>query len=650
MKLNTSAFKELLAKFTPVMEKGNPLGLAVHNLVINSSYLIDNREHIIKCVESIKGSDKDMLYQTFSGKLACKLRLPLKGEWHIFQQEEAMVIASSLITEILISNGEIPCTAKGKRWVENSVPHFSTELILTLGGVKTSKDMLKGLHVLPGVLMAKQYGNIKLPSGLKKLFSEVSSIPFVLSDAFNKKEMDHFFSLADDWMKSTRSEDVVVKQARILKNSGLIEDNLFKLPRYFLSVNGDSRLRLYYDFQLYGVRPQGKLYETLMHDSATPKILNESAIDHLKHIIMDVRYHRRTLDSAIHKWSAEDRMWAEDQDLMTATSQKEIGEMLLVKKAAKALDMASKGIPCHYIFGKDLTNSGLIMAGNSFNSKEMMVTANMVDPDKAHDSHRDFGKAYNLGISRDDIKSITNALFHGSTTKAIAEAVQKALLHVDPEASVDHVTEEFINNKNIDTYGVEVLNIPAVAQWGSNIISNSRTQLSWKTPDGYLVKHTAKIVRCPFKVRVLSTSNKAGYREVQFLKTMPFREQINGMPMYGKNDKVHGAKRGAEVKRRGLYADITHSLDATLLRKIITMLLSKGEAFLLKHDDYMVSPDMYDDIIDVCNQFFNELRIGNYYQDALNQIADYSPYPLEAPELLIGDFNTNVKAVNFLQP
>jgi len=554
MKLSTSALKELLVKFTPVMTKNNPLGLAVHNIVLNSPYLIDNRDFIIKSIESIKSSDHEMLYQTFVGKLACKLRLPLKGEWHVFQQEEAKVIAAALITEVLINNGEIPCTAKSNRWVEDGVPQFTTELMLSLGGVKSTKDMLKGLHTLPGSLMSKQYGNSKLPSGLKKLFSEVSSIPFKLSDMFNKEEMNHFFSLANDWGKSTRSEDVVVKQYRILKNSSIIEDNLTNIPRYYLSINGDSRLRLYYDFQLYGVRPQGKLFETLMHDAATPKLLDESAADHLKHIIMDVRYHRRTKAKAVSEFSRDDYDWATAQDLMRATSQKEIGEMLLVKKAAKALYMAINEIPCHYIFGKDLTNSGLIMAGNSFKSKEMMVTANMVDEDKAHDSHRDFGKAYNLGISRDDIKRITNALFHGSTTNSIVEAVKEALLHVDPQADVEHITEEFITQKNIDTYGEQIINIPAIAQWGSNIVSNSRTQLTWKTPDGYLVRHESKIERCPFKVRVISTSNVKGYREVQFLKTMPFREQTNGMPMYGKNDKIKGAKRGAEVKKRGLYA------------------------------------------------------------------------------------------------
>lgn len=650
MKLNTSALKELFTKFTPIMKKNNPLGYAVHKMVLEGTFLIDNRQFIIDSVDSIRGSDIEMLYQTFVGKLSCKLRLPLKGNWHIFQQEEAKVIAASVILEVLMSNGEIPCISKSNRWVEDGIPQFSTELMLTLGGVKTTKDMLKGLHTLPGVVMSKQYGTTKLPAGLKSMFRDVSSMPFVLSDMFNKQEMDHFFTLADDWMKSTRSEDVTVKQARILKNSGIIEDNLSKLPRYFMSINGDSRLRLYYDFQLYGARPQGKLFETLMHDAATPKILSVSASNHLKHIIMDVRYHRRTLDKALSKWSEEDYIWARDQDLMTATSQKEIGEMLLVKKAAKALDYYVMGVPCPYIFGKDLTNSGLIMAGNSFKSEEMMTTANMVDPDKAHDSHRDFGNAYKLGISRDDIKRITNALFHGSTTKTISEAVQEALLHVDPEASVEHITEEFITQKNIDTYGIEVLNIPAIAQWGSNIVSNSRTQLSWKTLDGYLVKHEAKIKRCPFKIRVLSTATSSGYREVQFLKTMPLREQANGMPMYGKNDKVHGAKRGAEVKRRGLYANITHSLDATLLRKIVRMLLDKGEIFLLKHDDYMIAPDMYDDVIEVCNRFFDELRTTNYYQDALNQIADYSAYPLEAPELLNGDFYPEVEAVNFLQP
>jgi len=80
------------------------------------------------------------------------------------------------------------------------------------------------------------------------------------------------------------------------------------------------------------------------------------------------------------------------------------------------------------------------------------------------------------------------------------------------------------------------------------------------------------------------------------------------------------------------------------------MLLDAGETFLLKHDDYMVSPDMYDQIIEVSNVFFNELRFCNYYQDALDQIADYSPYPLEAPKLLIGDFYPEYDAINFLQP
>jgi len=54
---------------------------------------------------------------------------------------------------------------------------------------------------------------------------------------------------------------------------------------------------------------------------------------------------------------------------------------------------------------------------------------------------------------------------------------------------------------------------------------------------------------------------------------------------------------------------------------VVDNVVDKGEVCLLKHDDYMVFPDAYDDIIVTVRDFFKESSQTNHYANALNDIA-----------------------------
>jgi hypothetical protein len=413
--------------------------------------------------------------------------------------------------------------------------------------------------------------------------------------------------------------------------------------------------------RLYGLRPGGKLAETQFLDRAFGKVLTESAADHIKHIIYTLRHGKYSVKHALRHWSVEDLAWAWNQDPMCVLvpdveysestrqvyrkAEAAFGEALLALKCAKALEQYDRGEPCHYLFGKDLTNSGLIMAANCFKSPEMLQGANMMGKQRVADSHMQFGVAHGIEhLSRGEIKDIHTPLLHGSSVFTI---VKKLHEHVDNPEDFD---VENVHQHNVDAYGEEVDNIETIADWGRRAVSNQQNVLKWRMPDGFVACHQAMMERTPFSVFAASTRVKGKpYKEYKLVATMPLSLDRKGVPVFGRENVTTASNKGVNVKVRGLFANITHSIDALLLRLVIDHLIDRDEVFLLKHDDYMMSPDCFDGVIAVCQEFFDYLQHNNLYQDALYQIADTLRVPRAAPELLVGNgVNKTRQSFNFL--
>jgi len=125
---------------------------------------------------------------------------------------------------------------------------------------------------------------------------------------------------------------------------------------------------------------------------------------------------------------------------------------------------------------------------------------------------------------------------------------------------------------------------------------------------------------------------------------MPLVEDKNGFPIYDKNTMLDGVHYPVKVKKRGLFANITHSIDAYVMRCIVKALRAAGVPFLLKHDDFIVPPGAYYIVKQAAQEAFDTLYAVNIYKKALDEIAEHSPYGLIVPTLYTGKAKNTASA------
>jgi hypothetical protein len=565
---------------------------------------------------------------------------------------------AALLVELMIDNKLVELDVKTTPFVDSTgTRRFKSITNVTLGGKEEPVNILRGYEEESGVVRNSHIGFERVPKALKDMDAQMASIPFKVSDVYTRERMAHFYKGSVAYNAPTTNEKSVARHFRF--NSEYLEqcEALASKDKFYMPMNHCSRIRSYYDaVGLPGMKPQGKLFEVAMLDAAEARVYEKSAIGVCKHIICDIRYGKMTQKAAVNRFSTADLLWALEQEplnvpLPTVAYSEETkgdyrafedacGEAIICLKAALCIEMVSRGEPCNYLFGKDLTNSGLIMLANSSRSEKMLTGANMMGQDCVNDSHSQFGEAQQvMHLGRKAVKEIHTPLLHGSSTRTIVDILHK---HV---SNSDDFTVESVDQHNIDAYGEEVKNIDLIAQWGADVVTNNQNILKWKTPDGITACHEAKVEHAEFTVYAASTrSNKSPYKAHKLMSTMPLKLDAKGYPVFSKNT-------GAVVKTRGLFANITHSLDGTLLRRVIMSQLEASDALIVKHDDYILRPDQFDVVTQICQEFFSELQTVNYYQDALNQIAGKLRSYHPAPQLLVGDApNLTGESVNFLMP
>ena len=204
---------------------------------------------------------------------------------------------------------------------------------------------------------------------------------------------------------------------------------------------------------------------------------------------------------------------------------------------------------------------------------------------------------------------------------------------------------------NETAYGACVRNIGVVADLGCLAVGNRQDILSWTMLDGVKASSRAHLVGVPVRCYAASARHKEHYCAYTVVSNMPLVEDKNGFPVYDKNTELDGVPYPVKVKKRGLFANITHSIDAYVLRYIVKALIANKRPFLLKHDDYIVPPGAYYVVKEAAQEVFGHLYGVNMYQSALDEIKEHSPYGLEVPTLIMGDApNTASESGNFLQP
>jgi len=640
-----------------------------HKIFLSPEFWETNSKKIEKIVMHLKANNDELAIESLEGKIEKKLgALKFRRPTGMSNFDKALVshTMAALLVELMLDNKIVTSRVNLVAHTDPDTGHVRKRNLTTiiLGGTPEPTNHLVGYEDEPGIVRSKFVGFERLPRHQIQMDMEQASIPFKVSDVWTEERLSHFYKGSALYHAETKNEKRVKRHRRFNVDYMAAAKELVAKEKFYLPVNHCSRYRTYYDANaLYGFRPQGKLFEVAMLDAYKPKLLGESAINTCKHIICDARYGKMTELDSVNRFSDEDYIWALEQDPLNVplpgvkyselTHDKfrkfedRCGEAINVLKAARAIEMTLAGIPCHYMLGKDLTNSGLIMLASCSGSEQMLTAGNLMGQDCVNDSHTQFGTAQGvMHLGRRAVKEIHTPLLHGSSVQTIVKILHN---HVE---NPDDFTVESVDQHNVEAYGIEVDNIDLIAAWGADVVTNTQNVLKWKTDDGLTAFHQAVMERTPFSVFAASTRIEGKFhKEYKIMATMPLALDRRGMPIFGRENTTAHSHKGTNVKTRGLFANLTHSIDGTLLRRITRMLLDKGESFLVKHDDYIVMPDMFEAVTKVCQEFFSYLRDNNLMQDALDQIADRLERYVPAPKLLVGNApNKALESVNFLMP
>ena len=637
----------------------------VHEELLVGTFLYKHCKLLRKIQASIASKHGDVTYSSAIGMFS-KQMPPLDAgvNWSELQKEQMKVIAAQLFINILEDSGEVvirqeitpidPEKNRGKS--------FRKLLIVSFNGSKPERCLSAGLESEPGVFTQRFTGNIKLPNSFVQLGKQIASMKFKLSCVASLELIIHGLKLSKDYHssnKDNRGEARADKKKRLVANAEHIMNEIGSMDCFYLPIKYDTRARMYYLFQLIGLRPQGKLWETLLIDAAESTVRSVAAIPHLKHIIYVTKYGRCSVDHAVNNWTCKDYDYARNADPMAVKhilgnerkQEKAFGEAILVNKAIIALERCENGKPCNFIFGKDLTNSGLMMAGANFKSSEMQKASNLHVQYEVEDAYTTMKTSFGLSqLNRDAFKRMLTPVLHGSYVLTMVKQVQTALQENGAdEHTVNSIDVDFAEGALIGAFGKSIKNIIAIAQWGAKAVNNYQTKLYWTTPDGFPAQHCATINHCPVVSYAVSGQVKAGFRRADLIFNMPYHEQNNGQPIYDREYVPVGCERPPEVGKQGLYANITHGLDGNLLRNVVHELIARGQVCLLKHDDYMVAPDQYEEIIRECQKFFKDCSANNYYSDALRQIVSKGNNMPLLPDLHVGTSEVQ-DSINFLMP
>lgn len=650
-------YSKTLSAFNAYEGKMDFLTMHVHQFMLSEDGLGKPgwAKQLIKGVSKIADSNKELLLPSFIGKVRYKvpaLRLSKEvGKLSYYDQARAKIIAAAITTNVLLDNGTFAIREDIKRIdMASGERKFKKFLYIQLGG-KMEKDLYDGIHLEAGVVTTRSTNGWSLPQMGYEFLSEVASVPLKIWNGASEEMLLKSLELSPDWTRKVDkkgnklSEDPIAKRKRKKIYVDKIINHVKRFPKFYLSGKFCDRNRFYYDqARLEGMRPHGKGPEVMMIDSADGYIPGEDDAEVLRHIIYVHLHGKASVEVANKKFKDADLATAKSADPMKANTHKEFERSLMLNKAAACYQAFIDGERSHSLFGQDFTNSGLMMAGISFRSKEMMKAGNLGGHKTVYDSHTEFGKGYGLDLDRDTVKEIHTPLLHGSTAKTMAKILNDHL----GEVAVD---EHGVREANERAYGDCVRNIESIADWGTMVTGNRQDIVRWTMPDDWKAAHRAHMDGVPVRVYASSARHKELYNSYIVTASMPLCEDKNGIPIFNRDTVMDGVHYKVKVSKRGLYANITHSIDAFVMRCVVRALVNAGEPFLLKHDDYIVRPGARSIVLKAAQEAFDVLYERNVYQEALEEIADHSPYDPLVPQLVVGNArNTASVSTNFIMP
>ncbi len=643
-----TAFQNSKGKYSFLEEK-------VISNMLEGDYFEKRSKRVIEMIKDVATLADEMLQSEFVGELANRIDPPVDTKkFTEYDIELSKIVGADVLYKLLIHDNGYKRRSEGRERMRNGRKIVIPVHYILLKGERKKKESLRGIEPMAGVVHQKYVEGFRLKPKFIDFHRRMASMPFKWSAYTSLELLQKQYSLTLDYNNDDCSEGGTAKRNRKDKAAVELFENLSTLDEVYLPTWFDSRGRLYYYVVVEGFNPHGKTCETLNIDMANPVYLDAAAVNHIKHIIYVLRHGRISLDNALKKFSDEDLEWARTRDPLdkelvfdgTDKPLEELGHRMLANKAAEALELHANGFPCHYMFGKDLTNSGLIVAGTSFRSKHMMVPANVGGLKTVHDSHTDLNNDLGLGLDRKVFKKrISQGLFHGVALTTLGRTLNEL-------TESEEYTKTRVKDLLKDAYGECILNIDAIASWGAMAVDSQCTRLRFTAPDGFPASHKAYFKHVPISIRTPCIYNTNGFSATTVIRTMPLAVDGKGFPIHciGEGKGVF-TNEGVEVHVRGLYANMTHTLDSVGVRRIGNHLLNRGATFLLKHDDYMTAPCEFDGLLELLQGFLSELYETNYYQDFLNQIKDKNKRLSFVPDVILGNAKNTVRgSLNFLMP
>ena len=592
-------------------------------------------------IEALRAYNPDKLLHTLNtlsaerdyfavmvGKLSDRLdvpTLPLRQ----FDLSLVRIYMAGQILSTMIDLNYVVLTEKLEYVIDENTgkSEWKTQQLLSFGKVaKKSTFKVSGISLKPGQVNQKEY---KVQAGGKaRKLSKVEKELLSLASSFKLRLVDIPLNILETYMKvSPWYLDVLAGRVTMdkIQADELVYEALEKYSRinsldgFYLSMWMDYRTRLYYDFSEVGINPHGKHFETSLFESAEPYTITDiNEYLYSAAVIIDGRMPHH---EAIDKFNAnKDYYMAELRKPLSDTpSVSELGEWLYNTRLADAIESYYNGTETHFLLSEDATNGGLQHGGIGFHSTEMMIPANVGGAPEQLDSHGMLQAKLGL-TSRDTAKDIHQPLLHGSSMHTLASVL---------ECSVREA-EIFVTK----AYGKSVLNIEKIADWGVAVATNNNTSLLWKTRDGFNAQSIAYVETVPLTIKFIADRNSQGWGQLLLHKDMPLLKSVKGELVYGGGSSSNKAKVGGTVKNRGLYANVTHSVDATALRDIIRATGGKG---LWKHDNFLVPG-----LMTLVRQTYRQALIAEYdfkaYDAAMVDIlSNYNGEAPAKPTLVYGD-------------
>ena len=614
----------------------------VHNYVFTTMLPL-RTGLVIDAITSTVNSCDRVLVSTFRGMLsyklpACKLHNQTDG-----QKRRAAILASSIITNVLIDQGLLS-VEKERRVTASEVKEYHY-VTFTRTNVKDKKH---GVMHKPGVVMQKTVGSMSINKAQKDFIKLLSSQAFTLHSGLTTDILQKFYTLKDDWTKTHDKNGNLVQWKGPLKRA-YYKDTALQIEElrdciYYLPFKFDHRLRVGPEANsLEGINAHGKTLETLQHCSNDNQPLDSECIRAVKQQLYSARESRIGLDDAqvmldLHHYDA-----VTDELILASTTQKEMANLYVAKKALETLERFENGQECNNLYGWDFTFSGGIMAGLLFKSPEFLKSGNLYGEDTITDAHANFGVKFGIeGMERDTVKDLQQPIMHGGHVTTLLKLL----------AQHDIVMDEFdVQAKVTDVYGECVTNISTIADWGVSLSCSEYSTMSWTLPDKLIGSHKAYQSGIAVDNYAASASHKSDYSHTVELTSLPYETTRTGKPLYAKEFTIGKTTHKVVSHLRGLFADILHSVDAYVLRVVVKAVRAEGHVILVKHDNFYVNPVAYPVLMRAAKKVFSEILASNLLEDILAEIAERSHIPAVAPTMIYGGAEDKIQESNlFLLP